>query len=395
MSSRLTTSGAQPRYLGLAACAIILVVTTIAMPLWTNAASFRADTDVTIPAAEVVEEDLFVASDTFLLDGTAEQDVFAGARSVEIDGTVEGSLNVVSGETTISGSIAHSVRVAGGMVNVSGTIGGDLVVLSGFTTIAEGATIDGDVHVFGGMLTVNGAVGDDVTGTIGVLEIDGDIDGDVRADVERLDLGNDAAIAGELIYISPVEADITPGVEVAGDFDRQSAAPWGMESGPRARFFSPLARTVWLLVAGAFIIAIAPRLATALNETLDRPLPAAIAGLLALVSVPVLAILLLATVVGIPLGLLLLAGYIVALYLSQVVVGQRLGAWLLPNRWADGSRGHLLLSMTLGVLLLSALRYVPVPFFDTVVNMLVAVAGLGAAVLLFGRLRPKRAVDRV
>ncbi|MDQ4044426.1 MAG: polymer-forming cytoskeletal protein [Chloroflexota bacterium] len=395
MHCRSTTSGARSRHLGLTACAIILLVTTIAIPIWTSAASFRTDVDVTIPEVEIVEEDLFAAGDTFVLEGTSEHGVFAGARSVDIDGTVEGSLNVVGGATSISGVIAHSVRVIGGVVNVSGTVGGDLVVFGGSTTITNTATVEGDVQVYGGMLTVDGTVGDDAIGSVGVLEIDGDIGGDVRADVERLDLGDEADIAGELIYVSPGEGEIAPGAEVAGEIERLSVAPWGMESGAQARFFSPLVRTVWLLITGAFVIATAPRLATALNETLERPLPAIIAGLLALVGVPVLAILLLTTVVGIPLGLLLLVTYIVALYVSQVVVGLRIGAWLLPHHWADGSRGHLLLSMTIGVLLLSTLHIVPVPFIGSVVSSLVAVVGLGTAVLLFGRLRSRYIIDRV
>jgi len=223
-----------------------------------------------------------------------------------------------------------------------------------------------------------------------VLDLTGTIGGDVSVDVERIELGNGAEIAGSLSYVAPSAVRIREGARISGPIDRDSIAPWGVGSDIRARFFSPLVRTVWMLMTGAIIIALAPRLASALNDTLRRPALVGIVGLVAIPLVPGIAVLLIASVVGIPLSMLILTTYLMALYLSQFVVGQRIGSLILPDRWNDGSRGYLLLSMTIGVLLLSVLRFVPIPFLGTLVNVLVAVLGLGAAVMLIRELRPDR-----
>jgi hypothetical protein len=394
MTDWKTRSSSRSRRLGTAALALIAVVTSIALPYLSSAATYQTDTSVTIEQADIVRDDLYVVALTFALDGRVERDVFVAARSVDVDGRIVGSLNVVGGATVVSGSVGHSVRGTGGTLEIRGTVTGDVMVLAGTTSIAVGAQVDGDVQVYGGTLTVRGAVGGDVSGTVSSLDITGQVQGNVTAEVDRLDIGAGAGIAGDLRYRAPTSASVAAEAEIGGDVSRRPVAPWGTDTSVQSRFFSPLVRTVWMLITGAAIIALAPRVAASLNDSFQRPLVTVLVGVLALVLVPIVAAMLLATVVGIPLGLVLIAAYVIALYLSQYVVGQRIGAWLLPQRWEDDSRGHLLLSMTIGVLLLSTLRYVPIPFVGTFVNLMLAPIGLGAAMMLFRQLRPTHAVAR-
>jgi hypothetical protein len=144
-----------------------------------------------------------------------------------------------------------------------------------------------------------------------------------------------------------------------------------------------------MLVAGAAVVALAPRLASALEANMRRPLPALVMGLIAMIAIPVIALLLAISVIGLPVSLILVGVYLTALYLSQYVVGQRLGTLILPDRWNDGSRGYLLLSMTIGVLLLSLPRFLPIPYVGSAIDLLITIGGLGAAVLLLGHLRPR------
>ncbi|HYH12217.1 MAG TPA: polymer-forming cytoskeletal protein [Thermomicrobiales bacterium] len=382
------SSSRRSRHLGLAAFAVILLVATIALPVWSFASDVRSEQEVSIGPQETVQDDLYVMTNTFALDGRAQGDVIVAAREIDISGEIGGSLNAAGGEISISGTVERSVRVLSGTTDISGSISGDLLVFGGTVDITPDAEIGGDVHVFGGTLDAEGTVRGDVTGNVANLTVDGNVGGDVAVDVERVEVGSGADVAGSLFYVSPSEANIADAARVAGPVDRDTIAPWGTGSDARARFFSPLVRTVWLLATGAIVIALAPRLFSALNDNLGRPGVAAVVGLLSIVLIPIAAILLMVTVVGIPFSLLILIAYGVALYLSQVVVGQRIGTLVLPRRWNDGSRGYLLLSMTIGVILLSVLRFVPVPFVSSVVNALVAILGLGAAVMLLRQLRP-------
>ncbi len=381
----------QSRRLGLAAFAIMLLAATLALPFWTSASMFRTDQEVTIGTGEPVDEDLYVVADTFTLDGRANRDVFAAARVIDINGRVIGSLNAAGGDIDLSGAVGRSVRVFSGRTTITGDITGDLMIFGGTTVVEQGAEVTGDVHVYGGTLDMRGTVLGDISGSVNSMTVSGEVRGDVTATVDRLSLDQDATIGGRLDYTSRSEASIDDAAEVANGIDRQSVAPWGTGSGIRAKFFSPLVRMVWLLATGALIIAVAPRLSSALNRNLRRPLLAALAGVLGLMLIPVLAVVLIATIIGLPASILLMVAYVVALYLSQYIVGQRIGSLILPKRWNDGSRGYLLLSMTIGVILLSAVRFLPVPYLGTAVNAVVAVLGLGATMLLVRQLRPRYA----
>ena len=376
------------RRLGLIAFGIILIVATLALPLLASATTVLGDSTVTIPATDTIDDDLVVTADSFVLDGDAELDVLAFARDVEINGNVGGSVNVAASSVTIRGHVDGSVRIAAGTVTIDGTVNGDVVVVGGTATVEPGGVLRGSLTMHGGTLTTRGTVSGDVTGTMERLTIDGPIRGDVNVRVSDLNVEPGAAVTGNLTYVSGSDADVSNDATVSGTIERETIAPWGIDGSFRGRFFSPLVRTLWMLVAGAAVIAFAPRLASALDRNMRRPLALFIAGAVALIAIPALALALAISVVGLPASLILIALYLIALYLSQYVVGQRLGTLILPNGWNDGSRGFLLLSMTIGVLLLSLLRYLPIPFVGSAIDLIITVGGLGAMVLLLGQLRP-------
>ena len=386
----LIATSPRSRRLGVVACGLILLMVTIALPFWSLGAEYRSEQNVTVGSAQLVDDDLYVFANAFTLDGRVSRDVVAGASMIEINGSITGSLNAVGGDITIPGTVGRSVRIVSGDTAISGTISGDLLLLGGTTTIENDGVIEGDVQVYGGTLDMDGTIDGNLSGNVADLNINGFVAGDVSIDVQNLDVTSQANIGGTLDYVSPIEADVAAGAQIDGSVDRQTVAPWGGGNDVRSRFFSPLVRTVWLLVTGAVIVALAPRFATTVSSNVRRPWIAAIVGVLAVGVVPLVALGLMITVIGLPMGLILVALFVIALYLSQIVVGQRIGMLLLPRSWNDGSRGYQLLAMSVGVILLSALRFIPVPFVSSVVNLLVAVVGLGAAVLLVRQLRPRR-----
>lgn len=377
-------------HMGLAAVAILLILSTIALPAWALASEVRTQETVRVAASETINDDLYVAAGDFDLDGTANRDVFAAAGRVNLRGSVFGSLTITGGEIDITGSVGRSARVAGGDVVINGTIGGDLLILGGSITLGPDSLIQGDVRVFGGKLDQQGMIRGDLGGSLTTLSLAGEVTGDTNIDVQNLNVTEQAELAGSLTYVSPSQADIADRSSVGGRVDHDRPSPWGANSGFRGRFFSPLLRIVWMLSAGVLLVALAPRLMSAVGRNMRRPWRAVLVGIASMVAIPLVSVLLMTTIVGLPIGVILLIAFVMALYLSQAFVGQRLGMLILPRSWNDGSRGYLLLAMTIGVVVLGALRFIPIPYATTVVNIVVAVTGLGAAVLLLGQLRPSR-----
>ena len=114
-------------------------------------------------------------------------------------------------------------------------------------------------------------------------------------------------------------------------------------------------------------------------------------GLLVLSATPILAIILLVTVLGIPLGLIALTLYIVALIVGLLIGIAWIGdAWIcLLGQLPDQSKGIRALSIVSGAAVLLIIDFIP--YVGGWVFFLVMLMGIGAAELYLFRLYVGRA----
>jgi hypothetical protein len=206
--------------------------------------------------------------------------------------------------------------------------------------------------------------------------------GSVDLSTSDLEITNSAQITGEVIHTGKSEPDVASGARVQGDITHESLNPWGDGDNPLSRASGSLLRTLWMLITGALIVIAAPRLANQLGSNGKQLLPAIPLGLLAMIMLPIVAVVLVITVVGFPAGFVLLTLFLVALYLTQAVVGMSIGRFILPRSWNDGSRGFHLLAMTIGVIIVAAFRFVPLPWVWGAVSLIVTIWGIGAILML-------------
>jgi cytoskeletal protein CcmA (bactofilin family) len=374
--------------MGLVAFAIILTLATIAVPFSGLASTSRAGDAITVESTEVIDGDFNAAGRSVTIAGIVEGDANLAAIDLDISGRVDRSASVAAARGKISGTIGGSLRVASGNLDLTGTVNGSLIVVAGTVSIPSQARIEGDVLIYGGQVDIRGAVNGNVKVNAGNVTLGGRIGGDVEGSISQLTLLDTARIGGSLTYTSQQSADVAPNAVVTGITTHDKPLSFGSPLG----VFNGLLKVVWALITGALLVAVAPRAAEAIGKAGRRILPAAGLGLAAIILGPIVAVILIATLIGLPAGLMMLAGYVVVLYLSQVVVGIVIGRAILSGRWDDGSRGFYLLAMTIGVILLSALKFIPLPYVGGIVSLLVSIWGVGTVVLLLARLRPTSAL---
>lgn len=392
--SPVTTAHSRSRFLGLVAFGILLLLASIAIPLLTSASTYRSGLNVDIAPSDQLTGNVYIISPDLRFDGAAPQDLSIATISGNVHGRVTGDLNLLAGRTSVRANVGGSVHVAGGSVTIHSRIDGDLVVAGGNVTLASQSSVAGDVIVAGGKVRLDGRVQGTVYGTAVTIQQRGTVTGNLEVQTSRLSLENNARVNGRVRYQSPVDARIANSALVTGTTERTNAAPWsGIGDGALSPFGSVLKLT-WSLLAGAAVIGLMPRLASRIADHATPPLQPAAVGIISIVLMPIIALLLLGTILGIPLGLLLLLLLPVGLYLSQVFAGLALGRFLMPRSWRDGSRGFLLLAMTLGVIIISAIRMAPVPFLGPVVTAIVTFWGFGAAVMLLTDLTSNRLRER-
>jgi cytoskeletal protein CcmA (bactofilin family) len=254
----------------------------------------------------------------------------------------------------------------------------DQVVLSGSTVVGPGQQV-GDVVVIDGPVTIAGRATGDVVAVHGRLVVTGSVNGDVVAVSRPLVLGPNARVGGDVHYGSSKR--IAPGASVAGTVSKEN---WDEAVGPAwgaaAHFVIWIAVSVSSLVLGLLLLWFAPRAAEAARDTARDALGASIGwGIGLMIGLPILAIIALITLVGIPFGI----GLLLAL-LPLFAIGYACGCWILGRRMVGPPRGPVLAFLAgWGVLRILAL----IPFVGGLFGIAATAVGLGALVVAAWRAR--------
>jgi cytoskeletal protein CcmA (bactofilin family) len=363
------------RLFGAVALAFVVALATTGSA---SAAEVKRGDTITVRAGQTIRGDLYAFGQDITIAGTINGDLIGAGRNVTISGTVNGAVNMAAEKITISGVVTSSARVAGETITISGSIGGDLVVGGKTARITSAGKVQGDVLVGSGDLTVAGPVGRDIRGSAGNLVIQSRVGRDVRVAADSVRLTPQGRIGGDLRYASDDPATIASGARISGQTERTSK--YRFSGGPDAlsAMASHIARLLLMLVTGLLLVLFLPRPAIAAAEAIRVRLPvSALSGLLTLILWPILAVLLLIVVVGIPLALIGTAMLLCVAYLSQVFVGLAIGRIILPESWRIRSRGYNILAMAIGVILIGVVRMIPVPVISPLVALIVAILGVG------------------
>jgi hypothetical protein len=131
--------------------------------------------DVTIPANETVDHDIYAFGGTITSNGTINGDIVAAGGNIDVNGPVEGDVLATGGRVRINGPVSGDVRAAGGEVTIAGDVAEDVLVAAGQATI--GGQIGEDLIASSGQLSLTGSVAGSAIGTVGTYAKSGSIAG--------------------------------------------------------------------------------------------------------------------------------------------------------------------------------------------------------------------------
>ena len=349
----------------------------------------RTGDTITVTSGEVVDDDLYVAADAVTIDGAINGDLWSAGGTITVNGVITGSVMAVAETVKIGGEVDHAVRAVGQTVSIGGNVNGDLIVAGGEVNIASTAIIKGDLLLAAGNIRIDGLIEGDVKGYGGEVIIGNGIKGNVDLKVESLAVLPTANIEGDLTYTSEEEADIQSGAQIAGA-TTHNLPPVKEEP---AKAFPPFGivgkviRFLMALLTGLVIILIAQRRLTSIAESIrSRPGASAGWGALIVFVAPIAAVLVCFTVVGIPVGVIALGLWGMALYLAQIPVGLFLGRWIIGRFRAVEGKAIMVGALALGLVLLKLLELllglIPLPGLGFFIGLaVVGLFGLGAVVV--------------
>jgi hypothetical protein len=242
------------------------------------------------------------------------------------------------------------------------------VVLSGAADVPRGRQV-GDLVVFHGSSTVDGTVNGSLTAFDAPVTISGRVNGDVVVFNGGVELASGANVTGDVV--SQKDPIVASGATIGGTTRRvQTKVDW--------EGFGWVGRLAWwlavsfsTLLIGLALLWLIGRGATGVVDTgRSRIGPSIGFGLLAFFGLPILAIIALVTIVGIPLGL----GVLAALALIYTL-GYSASAWIIGRRiLRTGTPWVVAFLLGWGILRVLAL----IPIISGLIWFAAVVFGLGA-----------------
>lgn len=243
-------------------------------------------------------------------------------------------------------------------------------------------TTVGALHIVAGTVSVNAPVHGDLYVVGGDVSIDATVNGDVHVVAGTLNLGPKAQIAGELNFIGGnLNADAAS--TVAGETDHLGGPNWRGNAAHEveSRLSEGWGWTAFLVVMAALLAAALPGATRGLTRELTtRPWQAPLLGFLAMTAIPVFAVLLCVTIIGIPAALITALLYVVLLMAGYVSLAVVIGGLLLDRFSAETAAvtawrvGAAVTAMLVIAIL------VRVPYLGGVLKFAVVVVGVGMIV---------------
>lgn len=300
---------------------------------------------------------------------TRNGDVEAAAGSVIIAGTVRGDVSAAAGSVLITdtGRVTGSLDAAAGSVVVAGVVDGDVSVGAAALEVRDGARIGGSLEA---------GVAD--------ARLYGAVDGDASVGADTLTVGPDASIGGSLTYDAEtvtIDEDASIAGSVTRDENLSIGGPdvFGTGGGPVLPqipgWVGSLYGAVVNLLLGVILLAAMPGFGRrVVGEAVGQPLRSGGIGLLTIILVPIVLLIVLITIVGIPLSLAGLIAFALVLWVASVYGAIAVGTWALSladyaNRWV---------ALLVGVILVAIVGAVPV--LGGLLEFVVLLVGLGAFV---------------
>ena len=329
----------------------------------------------------VIAGDYFGAGASASPGGRVEGDALIAGGQVDLNRPVNGDALLAGGGVSISDRVAGNLYATGGSVIIDAPVAGNARVAGGYVEITKRGHVSGRTTLVGGRVLFLGKTGRQLAVFGEHVTLDGEIAGNVTITSRTLSLGPNARVSGKLTYRGSVPAQIDPAAVIVGgisylsfDFDDETYQPVARV----VAWVGVIAFMVGLFLVGALAIGLAPG-ATAHMSRLGRrrPLSSLALGAVTIVCVPIVVVLLMLTIVGIPFAFMLLLAWPMILifgYLAGVMAVSDAIAG--PSADAKGRR-IFLLAMGLGVMLLFA----RVPIAGWFIGMLLLVMGVGAMVL--------------
>ncbi len=349
-----------------------------ATPVWAQTDDiWRAGARIQVTASG--HQDVWAAGAVVSVRGTTRNDIRAVGAEVDVEASAGRDMYAVGAIVSAGGSAARDLYVVGARVNVDVRVAGDLKVAGARVLVGPLAQVRGRTDIVGAELVFAGSALGPVNLYGDTVQITGRITGDVRVRARNVIVAKGAVIDGSVVFETFNDPVVEEGATVRG---RQTVTlPRAPEVGISDIFAALGAVVLFGVGAGlvfglVLLIAARPFVERAVESMRAAPMRTLFTGLGFIVLVPLVAVLVMVTVVGIPIGLVMLLAFPFTVVCAAVLAAFGLSDWLMNRQRAPRSFGGRFGLLLIGMIVLTVLGLIP--FVGFVIWLLALLLGLGA-----------------
>jgi hypothetical protein len=329
-----------------------------------------------------IHGDLIIAGGTIVINDTVTNDILLGGGDVTFNGYVGDDIRGVGSTLRISKNVAGEVAIAAGELTVdAGVVIGGLMISAG--TVTLNGDVRGEVKAAFGKLYLNGNVGEGIYCRGGTLNINGSIGGKSVLSAKTILPGDKALFNNDVRYWSEQK------VEKLDSHTRNGKVIYdpGLRIRTEQWYFLGAASVfllLWYLGMALLMILIiqylfAGTMKNSANTVFNHSLKSLGFGFLFFIGLPVAAVVLFFTVVGVPVALLLIVGYIILILLATTITSVVSANWF-NNRFEKNWHYWRLAFVAFGIFVLLKLISLA-PFVGGIILFLLACTSFGAILL--------------
>lgn len=326
----------------------ILLLCLIVVYDITSASDFKAGRDVVID--KPYYGDLYISGGNVTINAKVYGDVIIAGGRVMINDSIMNDVLIAGGTVFVNGYVGDDVRCAGGELTLNNQIEGDLIGAGGKIVMDDSAsaasiiltggevTVNGrsrsSLKIAGGDVKFNGSVADDADLRGGNIYINGVIGGKVTLGASSEIIVSDKARIGRSIrYWLPFgrKLVVPPAVSIETPlYDPLLSITYSRWYFLGASSFLGL---LWYLGMAYVLILLLQLLFTPVFERagkriLDKPFHSGLWGLAFFIGVPIAAVLMIVTIIGVPVGLLMALFYVIVMLMATVISSVVITHWV-------------------------------------------------------------------
>lgn len=358
------------------------------LPLSTFALSIQNEDSVYIGTEQIIEDDLIATGSRIIVEGYVKGDVIAAGQDVTIKGIVEGDVIAAGMYVKVESQVLGDVRVAGSDVRIGGNINKNLNAFGATVTILDSAKVMGNALIAGGGTDVNGLIMGKLTTYAGTSSLNATVEKDAYIEIDpqsRLVLMPKTNIKGNLTYKSTKELNKQEGATVLGETTQEMPKVL-TDQGKKSKAWPGILVAKLVSLIGMFIVGLVliglfrDKLYKITDIIWKSPWQSLLWGIIFLIVVPILAIILLITVIGIPLSIVGILVYVTLLYVSGIFTALVIGQSVvnLIGKKQPAKKGNQILFLVVGLVIIGIICLIP--FVGFFIRLLTILFGTGALV---------------